>query len=136
MSRASVYAARFPVQPSPGNHEGAANFSEYQVRHAGVAAHSNTGTSLYYSFDNGLVHYLVFNSETYIDGGIANMLNFMRADLAAVDRARTPWVVAYSHKFVKRAQRCSAAAPAASATATLTTPKLQPDRATTTLNQQ
>lgn len=26
------------------------------------------------------------------------MLNFMKADLAAVDRARTPWVVAYSHK--------------------------------------
>jgi hypothetical protein len=44
------------------------------------------------------VHFLAFNSETYVDGGIEEMLNFMRADLATVDRKRTPWVVAFSHK--------------------------------------
>ena len=99
MNRASLYSASLPVQPACGNHESGANFSEYQLRHPGVAAHSNTHTALYYSFDNELVHYLVFNSETYIDGGITAMLNFMRADLAAVDRSRTPWVIAYSHKL-------------------------------------
>jgi len=45
------------------------------------------------------VHYLVFNSETYIDGGVLAMTNWMRADLAAVDRSKTPWVVSYSHKL-------------------------------------
>lgn len=98
MNRATLYSTQYPVQPACGNHEAAANFSEFQVRHSGVAAHSNTGNALFYSFNNGLVHYLVFNSETYINGGIEAMLNFMTADLAAVDRATTPWVVAYSHK--------------------------------------
>ena len=64
-----------------------------------MAAHSNSNSTLYYSFEAGLVHYLVFNSETYIAGGIASMLAFMAADLAAVNRTRTPWVVAYSHKL-------------------------------------
>jgi hypothetical protein len=99
MNRAMLYSANFPVQPACGNHEAGANFSEYQIRHAGVAAHANTGTALYYSFEVGLVHYLVFNSETYISGGIQNMLNFMKSDLEGVDRSRTPWVVAYSHKL-------------------------------------
>lgn len=82
----------------------AANFTEYQIRHSGVAANANTQTSLYYSWEvragspSG-VHFLAFNSETYIDGGIEAMLNWMEADLASVDRSRTPWVVAFSHKL-------------------------------------
>ena len=76
-----------------------ANGAAYLLRHTGVSTFSNTGTALYYSFNNGLVHYLVFNSETYISGGIQSMLDFMKADLAAVDRSITPWVVAYSHKL-------------------------------------
>ena len=104
MNRAHPYASKFPVAPAPGNHEGSNNFSEYQVRHGAVAAHSNTGTALYYSFEVNAgtpagVHVLTFNSETYIDGGIEEMVNWITADLAAVDRARTPWVVAQSHKL-------------------------------------
>ena len=57
------------------------------------------------SFNWGGVHFLSFNSETYVDGGIEEMVAFMTADLAAVDRAVTPWVVAYSHKFWVRARR-------------------------------
>ncbi len=85
--------------PSSARSEAGADFFEYQARHRGVSANSNTGTSLYYSFDQGLVHYLAFNSETYIAGGIAAMLDFMTQDLASVDRAKTPWVVAFSHKL-------------------------------------
>ncbi len=103
MNRAMLYSAAQPVQPACGNHEAGSAFGsvfgEYQLRHPGVAAHANTNTSLFYSFDSGLVHYLVFNSETYIEGGIAAMLDFMRADLARVDRGKTPWVVGYSHKL-------------------------------------
>ena len=103
MNRAETYSTRFPVQPAPGNHEGAANFTEYKTRHGGVAAHSNTGSAMFYSMEVRAgtpqgVHFLAFNSETYVDGGIEEMLNFMREDLAAVDRKRTPWVVAFSHK--------------------------------------
>ena len=103
MNRAETYSTRFPVQPAPGNHEGAANFSEFKIRHGGVAAHSNTGSAMFYSMEVRAgtpqgVHFLAFNSETYVDGGIEEMLNFMREDLAAVDRKRTPWVVAFSHK--------------------------------------
>ena len=165
MNRAQTYASRYPVAPSPGNHEvrfpplffllllppppssssssssfssvyyyyfflflfyfcklwfnpffsfsplslthlnpyiavqGANNFTEYKIRHGGVAAFSNTGSALFYSFEvnSGTpqgVHIITFNSETYIDGGIEDMVNWIAADLATVDRARTPWVVA------------------------------------------
>ena len=94
-----LYSANFPVQPALGNHELTNNGAAFLLRHSGVSAHSNTGTALYYSYDNGLVHYLVFNSETYISGGISDMLEFMRSDLSAVDRTKTPWVVSYSHKL-------------------------------------
>ena len=111
---------------APGNHETSANFTEYKLRHAGVANYSNTGSALFYSWDFQGVHFLAFNSETCedcwlfvfrfgssggslcalpappftadIEGGIAEMLAFMAADLAAVNRSATPWVVAYSHK--------------------------------------
>lgn len=104
MNRAHPYASKIPVLPAPGNHEAGANFSEFIARHGAVAAYSNTGTALYYSFEANAgtptgVHVLTFNSETYIDGGIEAMLNWIQADLASVDRARTPWVIAQSHKL-------------------------------------
>ena len=104
MNRAHPYASKIPVLPAPGNHEAGANFSEFIARHSAVAAYSNTGTALYYSFEANAgtptgVHVLTFNSETYIDGGIEAMLNWIQADLASVDRARTPWVIAQSHKL-------------------------------------
>lgn len=99
MNRAMLYSSSSPTQPAPGNHEAGNDFYEYQIRHTGVSTYSNTKSALYYSFNSGLVHYLVFNSETYIAGGIADMLSFMKADLMGVNREKTPWVVAYSHKL-------------------------------------
>jgi hypothetical protein len=105
MNRAETYSTQFPVQPAPGNHEDAANFAEYRTRHSGVAANSNTGYSTFYSFEVNAgtplgVHYLAFNSETTAVSAaeLAAMTAFMRSDLASVSRARTPWVVAFSHK--------------------------------------
>ena len=67
-----------------------------------VALHSNTGNNIFYSFERGLTHFVVFSAEAYLyarsEVFLANQLAFMRADLAAVDRARTPWVVALVHK--------------------------------------
>ena len=84
--------------------QGSNNFTEYKVRHGGVDAYSNTGTALFYSLEVNPgtpqgVHIVTFNSETYIEGGIEDMVNWLQADLASVDRARTPWLVAQSHKL-------------------------------------
>lgn len=69
--------------------------------------------------DHGMVHYLVFDTETdlpapYIapdvQGGSAGMheanvgsypnaqVDFIKNDLAAVDRSKTPWVIALGHR--------------------------------------
>jgi hypothetical protein len=67
-----------------------------------VALHSNTGNNIFYSFERGLTHFVVFSAEAYLyarsEVFLANQLAFMRADLAAVDRARTPWVLAVLHR--------------------------------------
>lgn len=100
MNRGMAYSAHFPLMPAPGNHEAnGGNFTQYQERFSGVASYSNSGSALFYSFEWEGVHFLAFNSETYIDGGIQDMLAFMRSDLAGVDRTATPWVVAFSHKL-------------------------------------
>ena len=84
----------------------AGNFTEYQARFHSVAlfagANAGTASARYYSFNQGLVHFLVFSAEAYAykSGAefIANQLAFMKADLKGVDRAATPWVVALVHK--------------------------------------
>ena len=63
---------------------------------------AGTNTARYYSFNQGLTHFIVFTAEAYLyarDASfIENQLNFMKADLGAVDRKVTPWVVALVHK--------------------------------------
>ena len=92
---------------APGGDILAGNFSEYNARFRSVAllgagARSGTNTARYYSFNQGLTHFLVYTAEayTYHSGAqfIANQLAFMEADLAAVDRTVTPWVVGLVHK--------------------------------------
>jgi hypothetical protein len=120
MQMVSAYAATHPMMPAEGNHEActdcpavpvvpysANNFSHYTARmwsvaSVGAAKTSGTGTPRYYSFNQGLGHFLVYTAEAYAyDSGadfIANQLAFMKADLAAVDRSVTPWVVGLAHK--------------------------------------
>ena len=68
--------------------------------HAGKNA--GTGTARYYSFNQGLTHFIVFTAEAYAykSGAqfLANQLAFMKSDLAAVNRSATPWVVGLVHK--------------------------------------
>jgi hypothetical protein len=114
------YAATKPVACVEGNHEACGgcaeieglgeenlnNFTEYKARFHATAlyagANAGTHTARYYSFNQGLTHFLVFTCEAYLyarDAGfLANQLAFMKADLAAVDRKVTPWVVALVHK--------------------------------------
>lgn len=120
MNAIQPFAATHPVACVEGNHERcgscagvpdagvpSGNFSEYHARMYSVGAFgagkaSGTGTPRYYSFNRGLTHFLVFTAEayTYHSGAAftSRQLAFMRADLAAVDRKVTPWVVALVHK--------------------------------------
>ena len=112
-------ATLVPYMPAEGNHERCSacpaipelgedsknNFTEYRARFHSVAQHSNTGSARYYSFDRGLTHFVVLTAEVYAGRRPAKdaefirlQLAFLKADLAAVDRARTPWLVALVHK--------------------------------------
>jgi hypothetical protein len=91
----------------PAGGVAAGNFSEYSARMMSVAtlgagAASGSGSARYYTFEQGLTHFLVYTADayTYSSGAtfLANQLAFMKADLAKVDRARTPWVVGLVHK--------------------------------------
>jgi hypothetical protein len=76
--------------------------SRYKARLHAVSRNSNTGNNQYYSFNRGLTHFIVFSAEAYLyarsEVFLANQLAFMKADLAAVDRKVTPWVVGLCHK--------------------------------------
>jgi len=109
------FAATHPVNPAAGNHEAcptctasaslpqsAGNFTQYRARMHSVSLFSNTGNNIFYSINQGLTHFIIFSAEAYLYARspdfIANQLAFMKADLAAVDRKATPWVVALVHK--------------------------------------
>jgi hypothetical protein len=102
--------------PAEGNHEGCGgcdaipelgadalhNFTQYRARFHSISLTSSTGNNRYYSFNRGLTHFVVVSAEAYIysvDAGfLGNQLRFLKADLAAVNRSATPWVVALVHK--------------------------------------
>ena len=119
MTLVQGYASTKPVMPADGNHERCSacagidelplstnNFTEYRARLHAVTlnAGKNAGTdsNRYYSFNQGLTHFIVFTAEAYLyardETFLANQLAFMKADLAAVDRTVTPWVVGLCHK--------------------------------------
>ena len=128
------YASLKPVIPVPGNHErcpltdgtcpmitalepySATNFTQYKARLHATSMTSNTGNNIYYSFNRGLTHFLVFSAEAYLysrdAGQLQAQVNFMAADLAAVDRSVTPWVVALVHKdYTMEAEAYAAFSP-------------------------
>jgi acid phosphatase type 7 len=107
-------ASRVPYMVSPGNHEDMGEtYLHYQSRFRSIGDNAGTnsgsgGTNLFYSFDipdpiSGLsTHYLSFSSEMWWSGTPAQQaaeIAFITADLAKVDRAKTPWVVAFLHKL-------------------------------------
>jgi hypothetical protein len=61
---------------------------------------SGSGSNFWYSFDTPNIHWIGFTAETWTmsAGQLAAQKAWMTADLQAVDRTVTPWVVAYSHK--------------------------------------
>ena len=119
MNLAQGYQSIKPVAVAEGNHEACTicspvpafpgsenshgyNFTQYKARFHSISLNSNTGSNRYYSFEDGLTHFIIFTAEAYLyarsDVFNANQLAFMKADLASVNRSATPWVVALVHK--------------------------------------
>jgi membrane protein implicated in regulation of membrane protease activity len=90
-------------------------------------AEDGTASARYYSFNQGLVHFLVFSAEAYAykSGAefIANQLAFMKADLAAVNRSVTPWVVGLVHRDWTMMVRARGRGASAGASAPPRTPR-------------
>ena len=85
--------------PSPANHSygddcGGEGGVPTFVRYAGPS--SGFGV-FWYSFDVGSVHFVLFSSEHDYSPGSAQYA-WLRADLLAVDRAVTPWLVVGMHR--------------------------------------
>jgi len=67
-----------------------------------AGANSGSNSNRFYSFSRGMAHYVVLTAEAYLyartPAFLANQLAWLQADLAAVDRRATPWIVVLAHK--------------------------------------
>lgn len=98
--------SQIPLFSAPGNHEhqsGGRGFAAYTARFPELpllARNSASDSGMYYSFNDGDVHFVLFDTELYHYGGADRdaQLAWLKADLAGVDRRVTNWVVAGGHK--------------------------------------
>ena len=107
--------SRAPYMGCEGNHEGSNGFAQYSNRFA-VFAMDNSSSPLpstpglsptpwnahFFSYNVGLVHIVAMSTEAYFSypGAVAAQYAFMDADLAAVDRTVTPWVIVFGHRSI------------------------------------
>lgn len=114
MNAIAPIASTKPYMTSPGNHEAADNFVQYirrfQAATGFVAQNSNSPSNLFYSFDAGLIHYVVIDTEVYKYASktsaspspfvAQDQLDWLVADLqkANQNRENVPWVVMLGHK--------------------------------------
>jgi hypothetical protein len=96
----------------PGNHEDmGGQYTQYKRRFASIAdnagKNSGSNSNMWYSFDvtdpttSLTTHFIAWDTEAWwsqTPAEQAAQLAWLKADLAAVDRTATPWVVSYAHK--------------------------------------
>jgi hypothetical protein len=79
-----------------GNHEG------IHVNYLAQFAQPQDHGELYFSFDYGPIHFVVLNDSPPAPDALGRISGeyaaWLEADLRAVDRSRTPWVIATHHK--------------------------------------
>lgn len=98
----SPYANYKPWMVTQGNHEIeylpllVKSFLAYNSRWEMPYNESGSNSNLYYSFEVAGVHVLMLGSYTDFDGSSAQY-KWLQADLAKVDRAKTPWLIAVLH---------------------------------------
>jgi acid phosphatase type 7 len=108
--------ARYPLNVAEGNHEKGDNFTEYNLRFKSIedlaGRVSDSHSNHYYSYDVGLIHYVVVSTEVYSYPTMAaagpspytaaQQLQWLEEDLKRVNadgqREKTPWVVLLGHR--------------------------------------
>lgn len=97
-------SSEVPLMVIPGNQEDSRNFSQVLGRFSMPNNEYNEGTGLFYSFDLGQAHFVMFTTEFYFLEGMEDIINnqmaFLIEDLtqANANRHIRPWVVALSHR--------------------------------------
>uniref|UniRef100_A0A1I7ZE13 Purple acid phosphatase n=1 Tax=Steinernema glaseri TaxID=37863 RepID=A0A1I7ZE13_9BILA len=101
MRQIEPIAAYIPYMTCVGNHENAYNFSHYVNRLTMPKSDHN----LYYSFDVGNVHFLVFSTEFYYFTNygwnqIRTQWEWINEDLkkAQANRDKVPWIITMGHR--------------------------------------
>lgn len=95
-------AAVIPHMTIEGNHElesmdgGPKDFTAYLARWQMPYSRSGSTSPLYYSYETGPAHIIMLGSYAEY-GPQSEQVAWLRADLAAVDRVRTPWLVVGMH---------------------------------------
>lgn len=93
--------SRVPIMVVEGNHEieeqvGNKTFAAYSSRFAFPSQESGSGSTFYYSFNAGGIHFIMLGG--YIDyNKTGEQYKWLEHDLADVDRSMTPWLVAAWH---------------------------------------
>ncbi|KAJ4980386.1 hypothetical protein NE237_031223 [Protea cynaroides] len=97
------YASRRPWMVTQGNHEVETlpifvhkAFKAYNARWRMPFEESGSSSNLYYSFNVAGVHIIMLGSYTDFDVA-SDQYKWLQADLAMVDRGRTPWLVVLLH---------------------------------------
>ncbi|XP_073298671.1 purple acid phosphatase 22-like [Primulina huaijiensis] len=96
-------ASSRPWMVTQGNHEietipvlHPQSFTAYNARWLMPYEESQSTSNLYYSFDVSGAHVIMLGSYTDFDVG-SNQYMWLQADLAAVDRMKTPWIFVLLH---------------------------------------
>lgn len=102
MNQLQPIAAYVPYMTAVGNHEQAYNFSHYKNR---FTMPGGSGDNMYYSFNVGPVHLIMWSSEHYIYYPydlIAQQYAWLERDLQEANkpenRAAQPWIVMMCHR--------------------------------------
>lgn len=97
------YASRRPWMVTEGNHEIEIfpiiyphGFKAYNSRWLMPFEQSGSKSNLYYSFEVAGAHILMLGSYTDFDAD-SDQYKWLEADLASVDRMKTPWLIALLH---------------------------------------
>ncbi len=93
------YLARCPLMPVNGNHDNLtvnyiAQFALPQVVSQGESAQGEE----WYSFDYGNAHFVMLNDTSASTDTITSESAWMKADLAKLDKQKTPWIFVVHHK--------------------------------------
>ena len=107
LTRVSNFTASLPTMTTIGNHEQASGNASHYTNLLG-AGMPGPALGHWYAFEAGLIKFLMLSSEVYhmapftTATGLAvsapAQLAWLNAELAAVNRSRTPWLVAVFHR--------------------------------------